>query len=83
MNKAFDEILERLDKRCNVTVVSKEEKLPFSNVIANPLITEKDYNTNITIKEAKQIVQEVAKEYKGGCHRSCGYHWVSVKKQNK
>lgn len=69
--------MERLEEKKIFVLDEDEHIIPESN-IREPYEIEM-----VALSDVKKIVQEVAKEYKGGYHRSCGYHWVSVKKQNK
>ena len=69
----IEKILERLEERCDI-IHEKEEYLPFSRVLVKSRSTfEKDYDTQISIKEAISIVQEVAKEYGNG--------WIPVEER--
>ena len=62
----IEKILERLERKCDV-IHTSEEYIPFSNrLVKSRSYFEKDYDTKISIKDAIEIVQEVAKEHNNG-----------------
>ena len=65
MNKAFEKILEKIEKKVIPVLDEDEHVVPESN-IKEPYEIEM-----VTLSDVKKIVQEVAEEYNGG--------WIPVK----